>query len=372
MKRRQPWFFSTVLVFVATAGCQPKTATPPRPQAVPPSGCRVERLEAAEQAVRQLFEHSEAYVYSIDGDLASCKLEVFYKPDEASQEQTIFSASGDSVVDTVRAIAEAEKISLDKGNNHHVLSIVVPECPPKPDDKYMFSFSIRSTSNADGKEKNSGCSHRKSEDAAKILPASLLGVRQNFISVSGPLPVPSRNVMQGEEVTLVHATFFRIESEPSNDPPQKKLDSLPFRLTQKKLDLLRWCLTVKCVHAVQGMQVTTDPAAAQRELAKWEGTWETGYGATMTIKGDCWTSKAPGSAEVSGKLNVIEIRPTLTLVDLLVEEGEKKGETCEMILRLEGDTLHYCGTYSETRPTEFKSTYENQNIYYAWKRTRNR
>ena len=134
-----------------------------------------------------------------------------------------------------------------------------------------------------------------------------------------------------------------------------------------------WFFLMVLLSATAGCQsnaVTTVDVSVRKELAKWEGDWETGHGATLTIKGDRWTSSAPGSAVVFGKLKVIEIRPTLTLADLVVEEGETKGQTCKMILRLEGDTLHECGTYSEARPTEFKSTYENQNVCYAWKRTR--
>jgi uncharacterized protein (TIGR03067 family) len=107
--------------------------------------------------------------------------------------------------------------------------------------------------------------------------------------------------------------------------------------------------------------------AIKKELAKWEGSWEADGDAKMTIKGDRWTSSAPGFGPISGKLRVIEIGEKLTLVDLVVEDGETKGRTCRMILRLEGDTLHYCGTYAEARPTEFKTA--DENVYYAWKRT---
>jgi uncharacterized protein (TIGR03067 family) len=119
--------------------------------------------------------------------------------------------------------------------------------------------------------------------------------------------------------------------------------------------------------AFKRVRLTAQDAAAKKELAKWEGSWETGDGEKMTIKGDRWTSSAPGFGPISGKLKVIEIREKLTLVDLLVEEGETKGRTCKMILRIEGDTLHYCGTYNEARPTEFKTV--DENVYYAWKRT---
>ena len=111
--------------------------------------------------------------------------------------------------------------------------------------------------------------------------------------------------------------------------------------------------------------------AAKKELAKWEGSWDTRAGEKLTIKGDRWTSIAPGDNPISGKLKVIEIGEKLTHVDLLVEDGWPKGKTCKMILRLEGDTLHNCATYNKARPTEFKAEKKDDgwNVYYAWQRT---
>jgi hypothetical protein len=119
--------------------------------------------------------------------------------------------------------------------------------------------------------------------------------------------------------------------------------------------------------AFKRVRVTAQDPTAKKELAKWEGSWETGDGEKITIKADHWTWTAPGYGPISGKLRVIEIRGKVTLVDLLVEEGETKGNTLKTILRLEADTLHYCGTYNETRPTVFKTAAAN--FYYAWKRT---
>ena len=43
-------------------------------------------------------------------------------------------------------------------------------------------------------------------------------------------------------------------------------------------------------------------------------------------------------------------------VQLVTEEGETQGALVKAIVRVEGDTLHYCGTFGEVRPTEFKAS----------------
>jgi uncharacterized protein (TIGR03067 family) len=106
--------------------------------------------------------------------------------------------------------------------------------------------------------------------------------------------------------------------------------------------------------------------AGRKELAKWEGAWEAEGGEKMTIKGDRWMSAAPGGAPIGGKLKFIGISEQTIQVDMLLELGETKDKTCKAIFRLDGNILHYCGTYSDTRPSEFKTTEEN--TYYAWKR----
>jgi len=67
-------------------------------------------------------------------------------------------------------------------------------------------------------------------------------------------------------------------------------------------------------------------------------------------------------------IKIIEVREKLTLADLLVEEGATKGKTAKAIFRVDGDTLHYCGTYNLDRPTEFKG--DSDPYYYAWKRVK--
>jgi uncharacterized protein (TIGR03067 family) len=108
--------------------------------------------------------------------------------------------------------------------------------------------------------------------------------------------------------------------------------------------------------------------AAKKELAKWEGSWIGDPGVTLTITGDRFTSAAPRIGPRNGKLVVIEIREKVVLVDFFVDEGDVRGQTAKAILRLEGDTLHYCVTYSESRPADFKTAAGN--YYVAWKRTR--
>ena len=107
-------------------------------------------------------------------------------------------------------------------------------------------------------------------------------------------------------------------------------------------------------------------SAGRKELAKWEGAWETEAGEKMTIKGDRWMSAAPGNPPIGGRLKVIGISEQTIQVDMVLELGEMKDKTCKAIFRLDGDILHYCGTYGDTRPTEFRTTEEN--TYYAWKR----
>ena len=55
-------------------------------------------------------------------------------------------------------------------------------------------------------------------------------------------------------------------------------------------------------------------------------------------------------------------------MDLLVEEGDVKGQTFKAIFRVDGDKLEYCGTYGDARPVEFKS--EGECYYVPWKRAK--
>jgi uncharacterized protein (TIGR03067 family) len=107
--------------------------------------------------------------------------------------------------------------------------------------------------------------------------------------------------------------------------------------------------------------------AALKELLRWQGAYQIADGGSLTVTGDCWTTKASWGDVYSGKIKIIEVREKLTVADLLVEEGATKGQTVKAILHIDGDTLHYCGTYDLERPTEFKSG-DGDPQHYAWKR----
>jgi uncharacterized protein (TIGR03067 family) len=106
--------------------------------------------------------------------------------------------------------------------------------------------------------------------------------------------------------------------------------------------------------------------AGKKELAKWEGSWQGDPGVIMTITGERFTSSAPGTGPRNGTIRVIEVREKVAFVDFVVDEGDLKGQTGKAILRLDGDTLHYCVTFNQPRPTEFKTADGNYQV--AWKR----
>jgi hypothetical protein len=64
---------------------------------------------------------------------------------------------------------------------------------------------------------------------------------------------------------------------------------------------------------------------------------------------------------------VVEVSEKIAKADLWVGLGGRKGQTCKAIFRLDGDTLHYSGSY-RSRPIRFKngSGYEVE-----WKRVNN-
>ena len=102
--------------------------------------------------------------------------------------------------------------------------------------------------------------------------------------------------------------------------------------------------------------------AGERELAKWAGSWKTPDGDWMKFDGHRWSSGTPTWGPVGGTLWVVEVRTAFVAADLLVEHGPAQGQLCRAIFRRDGDRLRYCGTYTPTRPTEFK----NVNGYYLY------
>jgi uncharacterized protein (TIGR03067 family) len=111
---------------------------------------------------------------------------------------------------------------------------------------------------------------------------------------------------------------------------------------------------------------------ARKELARWQGAWEGNGGNLFVIKGDRWSWGLKGAKPICENIiEIVEIRDKMTLADLQVrQQGHpQKGQTCKAIFRLEGDTLHYCGTYDLPRPTAFLKGRGNP-FYVEWKRVR--
>jgi uncharacterized protein (TIGR03067 family) len=109
--------------------------------------------------------------------------------------------------------------------------------------------------------------------------------------------------------------------------------------------------------------------AAKRELAKLQGEWENEKGEKLTIKGDQWGwSLVNQTLDPAGMLSlkVVEVTDKMTHVLFLNKKHDGKFHTCQVILNLDGDTLHYCGTYEPARPTEFATS--PGYLYFAWKR----
>ena len=233
MNLRRTWMLPMgFLLLGGLTGCPTKTpTTTPASKAAPLPGCRVERLVDAEQAVRQLRGHSQAYVYKIDGDAATCKLEVFYKPDEESEETLVWSATGDGVVDGVKVHAEGQGIRSPH-KYHHFLAIVVPEYPPKPDDQFVFSFCVRCTSSEGGKKSHFRETFWDSKEVTHLFPDSLMAVAGK-IRVGGSSPTPqSRSMKPGEKSILVDTRHWWAEQGQT--------------LTNRR-DFVRYQITVTCL-----------------------------------------------------------------------------------------------------------------------------
>jgi len=65
-------------------------------------------------------------------------------------------------------------------------------------------------------------------------------------------------------------------------------------------------------------------------------------------------------------IKIVEVTDKLTHVRLLNTGVDGKVRTIQTILRVDGDTLHNCGTIGSVRPTEFAN--KPGYIYTQWKR----
>ena len=220
---------SGVLLLSGLTGCPNETPTAPTvSKATPVPDSRVERLEDAEQAVRHVSD-SDAYVFKIDGDLATCKFEILYRPDENSEETLLYSATGDEALD----FGEGELNIIDTHDIHHILAIVVPEYPPKPDDDIVFSFLVQRRSSDESKgssdviKEESG--YGESRKAKEIFPDSLLAYTGRKGGLGGP--VRDRNVKPGEEVIIVDHQHHWKEQDESGEGAKIRRDIVRYRVT---------------------------------------------------------------------------------------------------------------------------------------------
>jgi uncharacterized protein (TIGR03067 family) len=121
---------------------------------------------------------------------------------------------------------------------------------------------------------------------------------------------------------------------------------------------------------LQAVTARLRAAAAAKELERFQGPWVSG-GETFIVKGDRWAWTTVGAEpDYAHTIAIVEVRDTMTLADLWMGEGHpRKGQAVKAIFRLDGDTLHYCGTYDLPRPTEFVKGLGDP-YYVAWKRAK--
>jgi hypothetical protein len=218
-----------LLLLAGLTGCPTTTPTAPAAgEATPLPGCEVQRLEDAEQAVRQLHGKCRAYVYQIDGDLSTCRFEVFYKPDEESEETLAWSATGDSVVESVKNYGEILDVSVEQQDFRHVLAIVLPEYPSTTDDRILFSFSAQETPRAVG---TIPCQlFRDAKTADELFGHSVLGPSSSrYGSERGP--AQRQHIKPGEESEIVWWEVSKDHASEAEDEDPGRRDFVRYRVT---------------------------------------------------------------------------------------------------------------------------------------------
>jgi hypothetical protein len=116
----------------------------------------------------------------------------------------------------------------------------------------------------------------------------------------------------------------------------------------------------------KAVEAKSEVAAAKRELAKWQGEWENPDLGRLIINGDRWSWQPKDGPEVVSTLKIVEVTDKMTHALLLNTGLDGKVRTVQTILRLDGDTLHNCGTVGPIRPTEF--AHKTGYLYVQWKR----
>jgi len=123
---------------------------------------------------------------------------------------------------------------------------------------------------------------------------------------------------------------------------------------------------------LEGLDARALAAAAEKELARWQGEWTGNGGQKFLVKGDRWAWGTAGTwaldEQTANRLLIVGVGEKLIHADLLVGDPANGGRVARAIFRLDGDTLHYCGTYGSVRPTQFRTTINE--FYVAWKRVK--
>lgn len=113
-------------------------------------------------------------------------------------------------------------------------------------------------------------------------------------------------------------------------------------------------------HAVLGRptseQEAIDKLEALRLVKELSGRWETETGDWIEFEGNRWSSGTPTLGPYRGQLRVLGLTKGVAKVDLMVEEGPET-DPVQLIVKLEGDRLLYCGSYGD-RPTEFAGRHD--------------
>lgn len=124
---------------------------------------------------------------------------------------------------------------------------------------------------------------------------------------------------------------------------------------------------------IQNITASLRAASAKKELARWEGEWTGNGQQKFIIKGDrwAWGEAGPWQMDDSNKnrIEIIYLGKDIVQADLIVVDPAGSTKRCKAIFRLDGDTLHYCGTYDLPRPTAFVMGLGNP-FYVAWKRVK--
>jgi len=133
---------------------------------------------------------------------------------------------------------------------------------------------------------------------------------------------------------------------------------------KKTPEYLQWLKDTKQVARTQSAR--PEPDAAARELAKWQGEWENAEYGRLVIHGERWSSHPKDGFEVVSTIKIVEVTDAMTHLLLLSAGVDGKVRTIQTILRVDGDTLHNCGTFGSVRPAEF--TNKPGCIYTQWNR----